>query len=216
MKKIRILLVDDHALVREGIRNSLAHLEHIEMAGEARDGREALDFLKNHSLDLVIMDISMPAMGGVETTQLIVEKYPEVNVLVLSMHNEESRIREALQAGAMGYILKNTSMKELLLAIETVFEGETYFTPEVSRKIMNQLVKGKDSHENNQLVRLTSRETEILKLISEEFTNHEIADKLFISPRTVDTHRRNLIQKLHAKNTAGLVRYAIRHKIAQV
>lgn len=216
MKKIRILLVDDHALVREGIRNSLANLEHIEVAGEARDGREALNFLKNNCLDLVIMDISMPGMGGVEATQLIVEKYPEVNVLILSMHNEESRIREALQAGALGYILKNTSMKELLQAIETVAEGETYFTPEVSRKIMNQLVKGKDGYEKNQMVRLTKRETEILKLISEEFTNQEIADKLFISHRTVDTHRRNLIQKLHAKNTAGLVRYAIRHKIAQV
>ncbi|MCE7993991.1 MAG: response regulator transcription factor [Roseivirga sp.] len=216
MKKIKILLVDDHALIRAGIRNSLINQEHIEVLAEAMNGAEALSQLTKTDFDLVIMDLSMPEMNGTEATRLITEKYPDVNVLILSMHNEEARIREALKAGAMGYILKSTSMAELLEAVETVSKGEPYFTREVSAKIMNQLVRGKENEHANTTSRLTNREMEILKLISEEFTNQEIATKLFISPRTVDTHRRNLIQKLHAKNTAGLVRYAIRHKIAEV
>lgn len=209
-------MVDDHALIRAGIRNSLMNQEHLKVVAEATNGEEAMVHLDKTNVDLVIMDLSMPRMSGSEATRLITEKYPEVNVLILSMHNEEARIREALKAGAMGYILKSTSMAELMEAIETVSKGEPYFTREVSAKIMNQLVRGRESEKSDKLSRLTNREKEILKLISEEFTNHEIAEKLFISPRTVDTHRRNLIQKLQAKNTAGLVRYAIRHKIAEV
>lgn len=216
MKKIRILLVDDHALIRAGIRNSLMNQEHLEVVAEAMNGAEALDYLSKTNVDLVIMDLSMPEMSGTEATRLITEKYPHVNVIILSMHNEETRIREALKAGALGYILKSTSMTELLEAVETVSKGEPYFTREVSTKIMNQLIRGKENEHGDTLSRLTNRELQILKLISEEFTNHEIADKLFISSRTVDTHRRNLIQKLHAKNTAGLVRYAIKHKIAEI
>ncbi|WP_420386739.1 response regulator [Roseivirga sp.] len=216
MKKHRILLVDDHALVREGIKNSLDTQQHMEVVGEARDGNEALQRLAQEEVDVVVMDVSMPLMGGAETTKRIIEKYPQVNVLVLSMYNEEARIREMLNAGALGYILKSTSMQELVEAIELVSKGESYFTQEVSAKIMNQLIKGRSDGQATAMSKLTTREVEILKLISEEFTNHEIADKLFISPRTVDTHRRNLIQKLQAKNTAGLVRFAIKNKIAEV
>ncbi len=215
MKKIRILLVDDHQLIRSGIKNSLLSHEHLDVVAEAKDGLEALEYLKNDQFDLVIMDLSMPNMSGTEATKIINEKYPEVNVLVLSMHNEESRIKEALKAGAIGYILKSVGMDEFLEAIEICAKGEPYFTQEVSTKIMNQLVRGKEHDQTDSLTKLTKREVEILKLISEEHTNHEIADKLFISSRTVDTHRRNLIQKLQAKNTAGLVRYAIRNKIAK-
>lgn len=214
MKKIRILLVDDHMLVRSGIKNSLLNHNHLDVLAEAKNGIEALEHLEKTAFDLIIMDLSMPEMNGTEATKIISERYPDVNVLILSMHNEESHIREALKAGAIGYILKNINMDEFLEAIETVAKGEPYFTREVSVKIMNQLVRGKESDHSDNLSRLTKREIEILKLISEEYTNHEIADKLFISSRTVDTHRRNLIQKLQAKNTAGLVRYAIRNKIA--
>jgi DNA-binding NarL/FixJ family response regulator len=214
MKKIKILLVDDHALIREGIKNSLMNHEHLDVA-EAVNGKEAIDQIAHTNFDLVIMDISMPEMSGTEATSIITKKYPNLNVLMLSMHTDESHIREALKAGALGYILKNTDMEELLEAIVTVSNGEPYFNKEVSAKIMNQLVRGKENNQSNGLSKLTNRETEILKLISEEYTNHEIADKLFISSRTVDTHRRNLIQKLQAKNTAGLVRYAIRNKIVE-
>lgn len=214
MKKINILLVDDHALVREGIKNSLQGQEHLDVIGEARDGKEALALLAQAKPDVVIMDINMPGMGGVDATRSIKSRYPEINILVLTMYNEEAQIRELLKSGALGYILKSTSMAELVEAIEVVSKGETYFAKEVSSKIMNQLVKG--NNRSKLEVSLTNRETQILKMISEEYTNHEIAQKLFISSRTVDTHRRNLIQKLNAKNTAGLVRYAIKHKISKV
>lgn len=215
MKKIKVFLVDDHALVREGIVNSLVSQKHIQVVGEAKDGNEALEKLSYIKTDVVIMDVSMPAMGGIEATRLIAKNYPDVNILVLSMYNEETRVREMLKAGALGYILKSTHMKELVEAIESVSKGQSYFTREVSSKIMEQLVRGRSGSANT-LNKLTNREVQILKLISEEYTNHEIAEKLFISSRTVDTHRRNLIQKLQAKNTAGLVRYAIKNKIAEV
>ena len=214
MKKIDILLVDDHALVREGIKNSLQSQQHLRVVGEAKDGSEALQLLSRSKPDVVIMDINMPGMGGVEATRTVKAHYPDVNILVLTMYNEEAQIRELLKSGALGYILKSTTMAELVEAIEVVSGGETYFAKEVSSKIMNQLVKG--NHRSKQEVKLTAREMEILKMISEEYTNHEIAQQLFISSRTVDTHRRNLIQKLNAKNTAGLVRYAIKHNISKV
>lgn len=216
MKKIAVLLVDDHTLVREGIRNSLNGNDHIEIVGEAKNGKEALECLENQMVDVVIMDVSMPVMNGVEATRKIREAYPDINILILTMHNEEAQMYELLQSGALGYLLKSTSISELVEAIEVVAQGETYFTREVTRTMMSRLVKKKDDSRVTKLSALTRREKEVLKLISEEFTNHEIADKLFISSRTVDTHRRNLIQKLQARNTAGLVRYAIRNKIAEI
>lgn len=209
------MLVDDHALIREGIVNSLVSHEHIEVVAQANCGEEALAKLTRQPVDVVIMDISMKGMGGVEATRQITNRYPDVNVLVLTIYNEETRIVDMLQAGASGYILKSTNMKELLEAIEVVSKGESYFAKDVSSKIMNQFRKRKNTKDVIQ-VRLTKREEQILKLIAEEFTNHEIAKKLFISSRTVDTHRRNLIQKLNAKNTAGLVRYAIKNQITVI
>jgi len=215
VKKINILLVDDHTLVREGIKNSLMAQDFIEIIGEAKNGKEALEYLDKVMPDLVIMDVNMPVMNGVEATSKIKKKFPDLNIIILTMHNEEIQIKELLKSGASGYLLKSTNMAELLEAIELVTQGETYFAREVAAKMMDRFVKGKDKSNTQDPDCLTNRETEILKLIAEEFTNNEIAEQLFISPRTVDTHRRNLIQKLHAKNTAGLVRYAIRHKIAK-
>lgn len=216
MKKIRVLLVDDHELIREGIKNSLMSHESIEIIGGAQNGEEALSFLSENIVDVVTMDISMSTMGGFAATKAILEKYPKVNVIILTMHNEVSMIQEALKAGASGYLLKNTNINELKEAITTVANDGTYFSSNVSEKIMNKLVKGKADNESKQQIKLTKREIEILKLISEEYSNHEIAEKLFISQRTVDTHRRNLIQKLQAKNTAGLVRYAFKNNIIDV
>ncbi|MDG1276516.1 MAG: response regulator transcription factor [Algoriphagus sp.] len=216
MKTIKVLLVDDHELIREGIKNSLIDHRPIQVIGEAQNGEEALSFLDKNLVDVVLMDISMPIMGGITTTQEIVGKYPDVNVIILTMHNEVSIIQEALKAGALGYLLKNTNISELKEAITQVYNGGTYFSSEISEKIMNQLIKGKADRESDYPARLTKREIEILKLISEEYSNQEIAEKLFISHRTVDTHRRNLIQKLNAKNTAGLVKFALKNKIIDV
>lgn len=215
MNNIRIMLVDDHALIREGISNSLTNQAHIEVVAQACSGEEALVKLEDQSVDVVIMDISMKGMGGVEATRQITGRYPGVHVLVLTIYNEETRIIDMLRAGASGYILKSTNMRELLEAIEVVAKGESYFAKDVSARIMNQFRKRKSANETVE-VHLTKREKQILKLIAEEFTNHEIAERLFISSRTVDTHRRNLVQKLNAKNTAGLVRYAIKNRITVI
>lgn len=216
MKKIKVLLVDDHELIREGIKNSLVDQESIQIVGEAQNGEEALSFLNENFVHVVIMDISMPYMDGIAATKEIVGKFPKVNILILTIHNEVSIIQEALKAGALGYLLKNTNISKLKEAINQVANDGTYFSPEISEKIMNQLIKGKAERESDFHIKLTKREIEILKLISDEFSNHEIADKLFISQRTVDTHRRNLIQKLQVKNTAGLVRFALKNKIIDV
>jgi DNA-binding NarL/FixJ family response regulator len=190
--------------------------ELIQVIGEAQNGEEALCFLRENYVDVVLMDINMSSMGGIATTKEIVGRYPKVGVIILTMHNEVSIIQEALKAGALGYLLKTTNTSGLKKAITEVANEGTYFSSEVSEKIMNQLIKRKLERESNDPINLTKREKEILKLISEEFTNHEIAEKLFISQRTVDTHRRNLIQKLQAKNTAGLVRFALKNKIIDV
>ncbi len=220
MQPIQIMVVDDHKMVRDGIKASLATTDEIVIADEAGSGKEAMDKIENNSpLDVIIVDINLGESNGIEVTKMITQQYPHIKVLALSMHDEVIHIANMLEAGAMGYILKNTGMNELIAAIKAVAEGENYFSKEVSTALMHSfLSRKKRSTYRNQvcLEDLTKRETEILKLIAEEYTNQEIAEKLFISPRTVDTHRRNLILKLNAKNTAGLVRFAIKHNLVQL
>ena len=210
--KIKILLVDDHQTIKDGIRAILKDVETIEVAAEASNGEEAITLLKDNPYDMVLMDINMPKVDGIEATTFINKNFNDVKVLALTMHDDDEYILKMLQAGALGYILKTTGQQELVDAIKTVAKGESYFTQEVSSVLLGQFVKKKKTAEKKKYkeVPLTSREKEILKLIAEEYTNQEIADKLFISPRTVDTHRRNLLLKLEVKNTAGLVRYAFK------
>lgn len=216
MKKIKILIVDDHPMIRHGIRSLLLDEALLEVTDEASDGKEALRKVSEGDFDLVIMDIKMPEMGGIDATQAIIAEKPGIRVLAMSMYDEQRYIVKMLQAGALGYILKNTGKQELLNAIHTVMDGESYFSQEVSSIMMSQFMSRRangysDAPKTD--VALTKRETEIIKLISEELTNSEIADQLGISPRTVDTHRRNLLQKLDVKNTAGLVKYAIQNNL---
>jgi DNA-binding NarL/FixJ family response regulator len=216
MKKIKILIVDDHPMIRHGIKSLLNDVDKFDVADEAGNGDEALQKLSEQQFDLVIMDIKMPEKNGIEATEEIVKKYPDVKVLAISMYDEQRYIVKMLQAGALGYVLKNTGKQELMTAVETVMAGESYFSQEVSSIMMSQFMTRKVTNptENSKLdITLTRRETEIIRLIAEELTNSEIADRLGISPRTVDTHRRNLLQKLDVKNTAGLVKYAIQHNI---
>ena len=216
MRKVKILIVDDHPMIRHGIKSLLADEDKYEVAGEAGDGNEAIEKLGKEPYDLVIMDIKMPEKNGIDATEEIVKNYPDVKVLAISMYDEQRYIVKMLQAGALGYILKNTGKQELLSAINTVMKGESYFSQEVSAIMMTQFMSRKSAGEINPAVEditLTRRETEIIRLIAEELTNSEIGDKLGISTRTVDTHRRNLLQKLDVKNTAGLVKYAIQHQL---
>ncbi len=215
-EQIKILLVDDHPMIRHGIKALLEDVPEFEIIGEGNDGTDALEMYHPDKVDLVIMDIKMPNMDGIEATTHIIEKYKDARVLALSMYDEQRFIVKMLQAGAMGYVLKNTGKKELEKAIRTILGGESYFSQEVSSIMMSQFmgntsVKKYDPVKSN--VALTKREAEIIRMIAEEFTNTQIAEKLGISPRTVDTHRRNLLQKLDVKNTAGLVKFAIQNDL---
>lgn len=212
---INILIVDDHKIVRDGIISSLKNFENLNVVGEASNGKAVLDLLARKPVDVVLMDISMEDMDGIEATGIIRNNYPDAKILALTMHEDESHIVRMLKAGAMGYILKNVSMDGLIKAIQTVARGEAYFSRKVSDTIMARFVSAKTAKKSTGFDHLTKREKEILKLIAEGLTNHEIAERLFISSRTVDTHRRNLIQKLQVKNTAGLVRMAIKNGIVE-
>ncbi len=218
MEQVKILIVDDHPMIRLGIRSILNNVEHLNVADEANNGIEALGKLENEEFDLVIMDIKMPEMNGIEATEEIVKLHPKTKVLAISMFDEQRYIVKMLQAGAMGYVLKNTGKNEMVNAINSVMAGESYFSQEVSTIMMSQFMNRNGAiptSEPKHDVALTKRETEIIRMITEELTNGEIAERLGISSRTVDTHRRNLLQKLDVKNTAGLVKFAIQNNLLE-
>ncbi|OFX52081.1 MAG: hypothetical protein A2046_06045 [Bacteroidetes bacterium GWA2_30_7] len=210
---IKVLIVEDHKILRDGLKAALSGNKEIKVIGECEDGNQVMDFLEKNPIDVILMDIKMPIMNGIDATQQVIEKYPNMKILVLSMHNEEAYITKIFKAGASGYILKNTSISEMIDGIKKVHSGEIFYSLEVANimvsKYMNKTIKAKSKNFTVTIDDLTKREREIIKLISNEFTNQEIADKLFISARTVDTHRRNLLQKLGVKNTAGLVKFAM-------
>lgn len=210
MEKIKVLIADDHKIVRVGLRGILEREEDITVVGEAEDGNEVLDILKGTVTDVVLMDIDMGRTNGIATTQKVKASYPDVQVLALTMHEEQGHIVGMLEAGASGYLLKNAGREELLAAVHTVVKGDSYFSNQVSATLLQALTNVKRrSAPANSNTPLSDREIEVLQLIAKEYSNGEIAEKLFISIRTVDTHRRNILEKLQLKNTAGLVKYAI-------
>lgn len=215
MGKIKILIADDHRIIVNGIKMMLEDEPDVEIVGEARDGKEALALaLSIPDLDLALMDIKMPEMNGIEATREIAKQHPKAKILALTMFDSEEYITGMLNAGAKGYILKNTGIQELIAAIKKVAAGETYFSETVTNVIMSMyMVKSAPPTPTVSVSpkELTERELEILRYIASEKSNHEISEIMLISPRTVHSHRRNLMQKLGVKNTVGLVRYAIQH-----
>lgn len=207
---IKVALVDDHQLVIDGLYSLLSTLEDIKIVGQANSGIDLIELLLKEEVDLVLMDISMPRMDGIEATNMVKEKYPEIKVLILSMHDSVEYTKRALKAGADGFLLKNAGSEELQLAIHKAMNGENYF----SDKIMQNVV-GAMKEESTDHAELTERELEVLKLIAMEFTTKEIAEKLFISHHTVESHRKNLLFKLNARSVAGLVKYAIENGLTQ-
>lgn len=211
---IKILIADDHAMFIDGIKSLLRKEENIQVVAEASDGNEALEILSSTDIDMLITDISMPNMSGTELAKKVKEDYPDVKVLVLTMYNDREIINEILISEAEGYILKNTGKQELLKAITRIAEGSTYYSNEVMEIVMENIKDGNNRHEQDERVKeLTQRELEILQLICEELSTAEIAEKLFISPRTVETHRKHILQKTQVKTIVGLIKFAINNKL---
>ena len=207
MQKLKVLIVDDHPVVRKGLQTCLARQDRIKVVGEASDGDEALRKARELSPDIVLMDISMPGMNGLAVTELLRKEVPKVKVLVLSMHNNREYIFRIIQAGAHGYVSKGAAPEELVRAIESVCEGEPFFSPEVARAALSQFVSGAGKKEP--FAQLTQREREVLALIADGQSNKEIANQLGIGVRTIETHRERIMRKLGIHTIAGLTRFAI-------
>ncbi|PIQ14828.1 MAG: DNA-binding response regulator [Flavobacteriales bacterium CG18_big_fil_WC_8_21_14_2_50_32_9] len=215
MDVIKVLLVDDHSIIRNGIKLMLKKNTTIKVVAEANSGVEAIDYLEKNAqdIDVVLMDIDMPGLNGIDTTKVITKEYKNINVLALSMHIEEKYIKEMLDAGAAGYILKQASIEELNQAVENVAQGKKYFSNEVSTTMINALMHNGKGNEKDVINVLSAREKEVLSLIALGKTNKEVGEKLFISARTVESHRRKIMEKLELNNTAELIRYAIENNM---
>jgi two-component system response regulator NreC len=214
MKKLRILLADDHILMRSGLRALLDRQPNLEVVGESENGRETVALAASLKPDVVVMDVGMPILNGIEATQTIVTQNPTIAVVILSMHADESYVMRALKAGARGYLLKDSAAADLIGAIQAISQGKSFFSPKVSRILAEDYVrvlKQKSAVDTYDL--LTSREREILQLLAEGKTNKEVATALNISPYTVETHRSHILQKLNLHNSAELVLYAVRKGI---
>jgi len=214
MEKIRILLADDHALVRSGLIRLLEPNKDILVIGEAEDGEEAIRKTKELKPDVVVIDLSMPKINGIEAAKIISKECPESRVLVLTMHENEEYVYQIFRSGANGYILKNANRNEITTAIRAVAKGERFFSSRVSEIMVEGYLRKAEEREkgtDSSDIELTTRESQVLSLIAEGCNNQQIADKLFISPRTVDTHRTNIMQKLNIHDAANLVKYALEH-----
>lgn len=211
--KIRVLLVDDHAIVRAGLRMILAAEPDMTMVGEAADGESALRMTEETHPDVVVMDISMPGMSGLEGIRRLKESVPDTQVVVLTMHEDQRYFFQALEAGASGYVIKGAAPIELLTAIRAVRKGQAYFCPSLAKQMLNDYLRRADAgseKEKDALGKLSDREKEVLKYIAEGKTGREIAAILYLSPNTVERHRANIMDKLGLHNRAELIKFAIR------
>ena len=211
------MIADDHNMFVEGVESILEGHDHIQVVSKCYTGNEVFDRMPLDRPDVILLDINLPGMNGLEVCQKLNKEYPEVKVLALSMHNEESFVMEILKYGAQGYILKNTGKKELIHAIETIYAGQSYFSEEVTETIMKSLVNQRSGTKKSSTLapKISRREKDVLELIVKEYTTQEIADTLFISLKTVESHRRSLLTKLNVRNTAGLVRVAIENQLTK-
>ncbi len=205
---IKLIIADDHIIFREGIAELLTQNDAIDEVIQVSNGLEVMDTLKHQHIDLILMDINMPEQDGIETTVQVKAKYDTTKIIMLTMHDTHNIIQKLLKIGVDGYLLKTTSKLELFEAIQTVIAGESYF----GKAVQDTFMKGFNSKKVTSEIKLTKREKEILELICEELNTNEIAERLFISNYTVETHRKNLLSKTGAKNVAGLVKFALQNK----
>jgi len=214
LKKIKLVLAEDHTIVRQGLRSLLDHTEEFEIVGEAENGRQAVSLVEKLRPDVVLMDVSMPVLNGIEATRRIKKNFPEVKVLVLTMHDNEEYIFQILHAGASGYLLKKSAHRDLFDGIRAVSSGGSFLSPSISKKLVEDYVRRTRSEADlGEIQKLTPREREVLQLIAEGQSNREIAEDLYLSVKTVETHKAHLMDKLDLHNTADLTKYAIRRGI---
>ncbi len=210
MKTLRVILADDHTLVRAGLRSLVEQLNDVTVVAEAKDGHEVLALVSTHHPDVVLMDITMPGMNGFEAALRLKKEQPQIKIIILSMHASEEYVLQALRAGASGYLVKDSAPLELGLALQAVARGETYLSPPISRQVVDSYMQ-RVGQSDQPLMMLTGRQREILQLIAEGGSTKEIARKLNLSVKTVETHRAQLMERLDIHDVAGLVRFAVRH-----
>lgn len=211
MQEIHVFVVDDHQIFLDGIVSLLDDEPNIKIAGTAHNGKQAIERIKNTKVDVVLMDINMPEMDGIEATKLLRKSNPEIKILMLTMHSEPRFIKECLEIGAKGYVLKNISKDDLLKAIETVYLDKPYLDQDVQEKLISSISNADEEDDRNYdelAAQITQRELEILQLIALGLTSQDVANKLFISKNTVETHRKNMLAKLNVNNTAALLKIA--------
>ncbi|HFQ89432.1 MAG TPA: response regulator transcription factor [Desulfobulbus sp.] len=213
MESIRIVIADDHSLIRQGIKSIICQDQGMEVVGEAADGLELLQLLQGREADMVIMDITMPGMNGIEAMGRIRELYPDMLLLILTMHSNRQYFYHSIAAGAHGYLMKEDSDTELLNAIRTVCEGKTYVSPQLSQEVTDEMIAAFRDRQRVPLVRLTEREKQVLQMVVKGYTSKKMAEILCLSPRTIDHHRASLLKKFGMKSTVDLVKHVLRNSI---
>lgn len=213
MSRITVLVADDHTIVRKGICSLIDGKADIQVIGEAEDGRDAIEKAEALSPDVILMDITMPHLNGLEATRQIKKMFPQIKILALTMYTNEEYILQILQAGASGYVVKQAAPAELLSAIQAVYRGDSFLSPSISKTLIDEYIKHTAPQNPIEQEKLTDREREVLQLIAEGYSNREIADKLNLSVKTIGVHRTNIMEKLEVHNVTDLVKYALRKGI---
>ncbi len=216
MKPTRIMLADDHMIVIEGIRRALENEPALEIVAEATDGRQAVSLALDLKVDLILMDISMPNLNGIEAAQQILRKNPQIKIIILSMHSDKRFVERALKTGVWGYLLKNRAITEVVSAIQCVKQGKIYLSPGITNIVVSEFVNHLPRQEEDGINALTPREREVLQLIAEGFTTKEIASSMGISDKTIEGHRQNLMDKLNLRSIAQLTKFAIREGLTSL
>lgn len=213
MNPIRVIIADDHVIMREGVALILNNMPDFDVVGQAANGRQAVELVESLQPDIALLDVTMPELNGIDAARLIHQFHPNTKTLMLTMHNDDAIFFDAVQAGASGYVLKGARPDELIQALKEVHNGNVYLSPPMTRKLVNSYLETADSHKKTRLDLLTERELEVMRLLAQGLTNREVAEKLVISPSTVQTHRSHIMEKLNLSNRTELVHYVLQNHL---